>query len=180
MSLRHALLAAIHETAATGYELNQRFEERLSHVWSASHQQIYRELARLETQGLLVVEIQPQAGKPDRKRYTITAAGIEVLQGWLGAIQARPAVRDPLLLKCFAGDLTPTPALLKELAVHEQTWRREQAIYRQIEARYFSVPPSLSRHYRMQYLALRRGLLDIESWLVWAGEVRAMLEQGDA
>ena len=79
MSLRYALLAAIDETPSTGYALSRRFNEGLAHVWSANHQQVYRELGRLEKEGLLSVTVESQAGKPDRKRYAITAAGIEAL-----------------------------------------------------------------------------------------------------
>ncbi|MES1952765.1 transcriptional regulator [Salinisphaera sp. S4-8] len=175
MSLRYALLAAIDETPSTGYALTRRFNEGLAHVWSANHQQVYRELARLEKEGLLSVTVESQAGKPDRKRYAITAAGIEALGAWVEQIAARPATRDPLLVKLFAGDLVSSPRLCAELDTHRQTWREQLATYRAIEARYFADPDTLSHRYRLQYLALRRGILNTESWLAWADEVQAVL-----
>ena len=53
MSLSHALLAALSQQSATGYELAQHFDGSLGHFWKASHQQIYRDLAKLEAQGLV-------------------------------------------------------------------------------------------------------------------------------
>jgi len=48
MSLPHALLTALVERPGSGSELAGRFDRSIAYFWQATHQQIYRELARLE------------------------------------------------------------------------------------------------------------------------------------
>jgi DNA-binding PadR family transcriptional regulator len=67
-TLQHCLLAYIRSNGSTGYELTKR----VSAYRNASHQQIYRELDRLEEKKLLTVKVQPQSGKPDKKIYNTT------------------------------------------------------------------------------------------------------------
>ena len=51
MSLPHALLTALVGRSASGSDLAQRFDRSLGYFWHATHQQIYRELARMEARG---------------------------------------------------------------------------------------------------------------------------------
>ena len=68
----HILLSLLNGEA-TGYELTQAMSK--SHVWRSSHQQTYRELVKLNKSGLVTFTTVQQKGKPDRKPYSITAAG---------------------------------------------------------------------------------------------------------
>ena len=52
MALRHAVLAALLEGEASGYQLAKRFDVSVANFWSATPQQLYRELDRLEAEGL--------------------------------------------------------------------------------------------------------------------------------
>lgn len=175
MALRHALLASLYESSATGYELTRRFRERMGNVWNASHQQIYRELAKILDEGLVKVEVVEQSGKPDRKVYRLSDSGEDALKEWVNASSPRPATRDPLLLKLFSGDLWSHERLFEELSRYELNWQAELDRYREIERDYFQDVQTLPRHYKLQYLALRRGIIATESWLDWAREVRALV-----
>ncbi|MCL7943781.1 PadR family transcriptional regulator [Marinobacter sp. ATCH36] len=175
MALKYALLCSLHESSATGYELTQRFRERMGNVWNASHQQIYRELGKLLDAGLLEVETVHQTDRPDRKLYRINAAGETALAEWVNLPAKRPAVRDPMLLKMFAGDLMDPNAFSRELVRNRVEWERQLAEYRAIEEEFFSHPQQLPRHYQLQYLALRRGIMGLQTWLAWAGEVEEAL-----
>ncbi|MCD1647747.1 PadR family transcriptional regulator [Marinobacter adhaerens] len=172
MALRYALLASLYESPATGYELTRRFRERMGNVWNASHQQIYRELAKALDDGLVKVELVEQSGKPDRKVYHLADSGRAELGEWVNGFSPRPATRDPLLLKLFAGDLWSHDRLFEELSRYELDWQEELERYREIEQDYFQDVQTLPRHYKLQYLALRRGIMATESWLAWAREVR--------
>ena len=46
MSLAHAVLTSLIEKSSSGYELARRFDKSIGYFWHATHQQIYRELAR--------------------------------------------------------------------------------------------------------------------------------------
>ncbi|MBU1802778.1 MAG: PadR family transcriptional regulator, partial [Actinobacteria bacterium] len=48
MALEHALLIALREQPASGLELARRFERSIGFFWSATHQQIYKVLGRME------------------------------------------------------------------------------------------------------------------------------------
>ena len=48
MSLKHAMLVSLAERPASGYDLVRRFDRSVGYFWRASHQQIYRELPKLE------------------------------------------------------------------------------------------------------------------------------------
>ena len=180
MSLKFAVLAALHEQPATGYDLTRNFRTRMANVWNASHQQIYRELAKMTEEGLLQVEDVPQDGRPDRKLYRLSQAGISALAAWLAEPQGRPPTRDPLLVKLFGGDLVDPATLRAEVEQYCRYWQEELDRYRDIEAEYFSQPEQVPFRYRLQYLTLRKGILSMEVNLAWADEVTALLKQEPA
>ncbi|BES71486.1 PadR family transcriptional regulator [Marinobacter nanhaiticus D15-8W] len=171
MALRYALLAALHESPATGYELTQRFRSRLANVWNASHQQVYRELGKLLEEGKLLAESVPQPDKPDKKRYHLTVAGQKDLKQWLDKPQPRPPAKDPFLVKLFAGNLADKAVLQGEAEKMREEWERQLAYYRSIEEEYFQQPDALPAHYRYQYLALRRGITQVIASLEWLDEL---------
>ena len=75
MALEHALLVALREQPASGLELAGRFARSIGFFWSATHQQIYRVLARMERDGWVRVTEVAQSGRPDKKVYDVTPAG---------------------------------------------------------------------------------------------------------
>ncbi|MDX1802033.1 MAG: PadR family transcriptional regulator [Marinobacter sp.] len=177
MALRYALLAALHKHPATGYELTQRFRTRLTHVWNASHQQIYRELARLDSDQLVVAEAVVQQARPDKKRYQLTIAGKHALEAWLNRPHPLPAQRDPLQVKLIAGDLLTPEALAESLASLREECVATLGYYRVIEHAYFRQTGDASMAHRFQHLALRRGMLDLEATLTWLDEAASVLDQ---
>ncbi len=165
MALSHALLAALSHRAQTGYELARAFDESLGHFWQASHQQIYRELAKLEAGGLLSCELVEQQSRPDRKVYSLTTAGLSELKAWL-AVPSKPAPnKDELLIRLYAGlhaDRGILDAELKrELKYHQQ----KLAEYNQIEQHYFS--GKLSAAGRLIWLTLQAGLAYERARIEW-------------
>ena len=88
MALEHALLVALSERPASGLELTHRFEKSLGFFWHATHQQIYRVLARMEADGWVTVEVVEQDGRPDKRVHTPSAEGRRVLAEWLADADA--------------------------------------------------------------------------------------------
>jgi DNA-binding PadR family transcriptional regulator len=86
MSLAHAVLTSLLEKASSGYDLARRFDKSIGYFWHATHQQIYRELARMEAAGWIEQRSarrrqDPQEGIPraarrpsELARWTQTAA----------------------------------------------------------------------------------------------------------
>src|SRR5215469_16447564 len=72
MALGEVILTVLAHRSMTGYEIARNFDRTLSWFWRASHQQIYRELARLGRGKCVSFRVVPQQGKPDKKVYAIT------------------------------------------------------------------------------------------------------------
>ncbi|MFI1164348.1 PadR family transcriptional regulator [Streptomyces sp. NPDC020801] len=102
MSLRHALLGLLADRSASGYDLMKLFDTSLAHVWPATQSQMYGELNRLATAGLVDVSAEGPRG---RKEYTLTELGRAELAGWLAAATPAQPRRSELLLKVFFLDL---------------------------------------------------------------------------
>jgi len=106
MSLQHAVLGFLKYGAFTGYDLKRLFEASVRHFWSAQQSQIYQTLADLERRGWASVELVRQDDRPNRKEYSITAAGREELRTWLIQPRAEPPIRSPFLVQLFfSGEL---------------------------------------------------------------------------
>jgi DNA-binding PadR family transcriptional regulator len=91
MALSHAILSALTDRPCSGYDLAKQFDGSVGFFWHASHQQIYRELTKLEQQGLVTAEAIAQAGKPDKKVYRVTEAA-EADAALLSYLEARGLV----------------------------------------------------------------------------------------
>jgi DNA-binding PadR family transcriptional regulator len=99
MSVRSLCLAILSFGDATGYEIRKESTEgRFSYFDDASFGSIYPALARLESEGLVTVREEPQAGKPARKVYSITDAGREDFIRSLCDPQAPDTFKSPFLL----------------------------------------------------------------------------------
>ncbi|MFE9674154.1 PadR family transcriptional regulator [Streptomyces sp. NPDC006259] len=105
MSLKYAVLAALLEGEASGYELSKVFDVSLANFWPATPQQLYRELERLARDGLIQARVVRQERRPDKRMFTLTEAGREDLRAFAAAPPRRPtAIRDELLIKIQAMD----------------------------------------------------------------------------
>lgn len=178
MSLSHALLAALSHESATGYALAQHFDGSLGHFWKASHQQIYRDLAKLEGRGLVKYELQPSAaGKPESKLYHLTPLGLAELQTWIAASSDPAPVRDTLLVKLYAGNAVAPAVLLGELTQQRAKHAARLAVYQAIESQYFANPAGLDYAQRLVWLTLQAGLMYEQQRLAWCdlamGEIGA-------
>lgn len=101
MSLRHAVLGLLERRPSTGYELTRTFDRSLRASWQARHSQIYPELAKLESAGLVEVV---GRGARRSKTYAITAAGRAELRRWLVEAEPDRSQRSESGLRLF---LTP-------------------------------------------------------------------------
>ncbi len=103
MSLKHALLGFLNYGPMTGYELKKFFDTSVAHFWNAELSQIYPTLKAMEAEGLVDMEVDVQADRPNRKVYTISEEGREELLEWLAKPAESEQVREPVLIKVFFG-----------------------------------------------------------------------------
>ncbi len=102
MSLRHSILGLLARKPSTGYELAQMFDLSLRTVWHASHSQIYPELARLSSQGLVEVV---EHGARGSKTYALTEAGRDELRRWLVESDPDRSQRNESAVRLFLTQL---------------------------------------------------------------------------
>ncbi|MFC4328067.1 PadR family transcriptional regulator [Streptomyces andamanensis] len=166
MSLPHAILTALLEKPSSGLELTRRFDRSIGYFWSATHQQIYRELGKLEADGLIRALPSAQPVRGQKKSYEVLPAGRAELARWTAAAQEPRPQRDALLLRLRAAAVVGTAGVEDDLRRHLALHERQLAEYREIEERDF--PPGRdSSQDRLRHLVLRAGI-DLETfWTQW-------------
>jgi DNA-binding PadR family transcriptional regulator len=103
----YAMLAALAHGPRSGYDLNRWFDEAASHFCTAGYSSVYPALNRFEREGLVVYETVPSDRGPERKVYSLTGEGREVLLEWAAEPASGPEVRDEQLVKALAYGLLP-------------------------------------------------------------------------
>lgn len=174
MALSHTILATLGNDSYSGYDLWKKFTECTNHYWKASQQQVYRELSKLETQGAINSEIVPQEGRPDKKVYTITAIGKEILTTWIAEPSEPMAIREELLVKVLAAHLVSPEIIIKELQRRKQIHAEKLAACEAMEQEMQAEQSHLSPTGKCQYLNLRRGIRYEREWVEWCEEAIAM------
>jgi DNA-binding PadR family transcriptional regulator len=91
----------------SGYDLKQLINKSITHFyWSPAKSQIYGELRRLESHGLVTMREVPQTLRPDKRLYQITPEGTEAMLQWLRSSGVEPdSYKSALLLKMFFGHM---------------------------------------------------------------------------
>lgn len=171
MALEHALLVALREQPGSGLELTRRFERSIGNFWSATHQQIYRVLGRMEADGWLSVETVSQQGRPDKKVYDVTPAGVAVLTEWLAAPTPESPLRSELAVKMRGASFGDVEGVLASVRDHLADHQARLDVYRQLMKRdYPDGASGLGPLELDQYLVLRGGVLLEEGQIAWLNE----------
>jgi DNA-binding PadR family transcriptional regulator len=183
MALEHAILVSLLEKPASGYELARRFERSIGYFWTATHQQIYRVLKRMENDGWIDVRDVPQQGRPDKKEYSVADLGRAALSSWLHDPTEPESVRHDLAVKIRGAAFDDPAALTNEVERHRQAHRDRLAHYLAGKARDFTgpeasaagseVPPDAERE--LQHVVLRGGIAYERMMIDWLDDVLATL-----
>jgi DNA-binding PadR family transcriptional regulator len=171
MALEHAILVSLTERAGSGYELARRFDRSIGFFWPATHQQIYRVLARMADAGWVTHTDIAQDGRPDKKVYEVSASGRDELARWIAEPVDPALLRDGLAVKLRGASLGDTSAVLREVERHRAEHATRLETYRAIQQRDFPKPGKLNGRELHQYLVLRGGIRAEESFLDWCDEV---------
>lgn len=173
MALEHAILVSLSEQAATGYDLARRFDASIGHFWKATHQQIYKVLARMEEVGWVVAVHTEREGRRDKKTYSPTEAGRAELARW----SSEPSVREPIRSD-FAVKLR---GFVDPKVVRADTERRRAehtallARYEASEKKHYPDPSALTGSQLGAYLTLRGGILQEHRSIEWCDEILSRL-----
>lgn len=176
MSLPHALLTALVEQPSSGSDLAGRFDRSIGYFWHASHQQIYRELGRLEEAGW-VESLPAESGRGRKRVYQVLPAGHTELERWVAQDHDPKPMRDELMVRLRAQAVVGPTGLEADIRRHLGLHQQKLAVYRAIEARDFS-REGTSRKAQLQHLVLEAGIMQETMWIEFAQKALAILDAG--
>jgi len=176
MALAHALMTLLVDCPHSGYDLMKKFEGTVGYFWKATHQQIYKELAKMEKDGWLSSEIIPQEGRPDKRMYQVTAIGKQQLIDWVLQPTDIMPVREELLVKTSVSYLVPPTAMIEEIKRHREMHLARLEVYRSLDQEIREqAAKTLAVEWQCRYLALRRGIRYEKEYVEWCDEAIAVL-----
>lgn len=163
MSLPHALLTALTEKPYSGSDLALRFDRSIGYFWYATHQQIYRELARLEAEGM--IESLPEQSSRGRKRaYRILPPGRKELKKWTVETHSPSPLRDEVMVRLWAEAAIGPTRLDQILARRLMEHQAKLETFLAFEARDFSSPP-VEREAALRHVVLQAGIEHERYWI---------------
>jgi DNA-binding PadR family transcriptional regulator len=98
VGLRNAILATLLDGEASGYDLAKGFDASVANFWTTTPQQLYRELEKMETEGLVSARVVEQERRPNKRIFSLTDAGRAELADYTSRRPRPIAIRDELLV----------------------------------------------------------------------------------
>lgn len=181
MALRDAVLAALLDGEASGYDLAKGFDASVANFWMATPQQLYRELDRMASEGLIAARLVEQDRRPNKRLYSLTEQGRQALLEFTEAPPKPGAIREDLLVQVQAVDSGNIEAVRDALTERRQWATAKLARYRRMqdhllagrtEAAYLAEAERIG-----PYLTLLRGIRFEEENIDWAARALAVIEQ---
>jgi len=174
MSLPHALLTALVERSCSGSELASRFDRSIGYFWQATHQQIYRELARLEAAGF-IASLPEESTRGRKRAYQILPAGRDELKRRVMQEESPAAQRSEFMVRLRAEAAIGPTGLEKDIPRRKALHEKKLALYRSIEERDFPEEPK-DREAALQLLVLRAGMRYECNWIDILNAAQAALD----
>ena len=178
MALRHAVLAALFDKPASGYELSKRFDVSVANFWHALPQQLYGELGRLEDAGFVSAREVVQDRRPNKRVFSLTPSGRKELGDFVDRAARPTAVKDELLVKVQAAEAGDALLLAAQLEERAANGRAKLELYDGLAAKLrgeHGEDEYLAGARRVgPYLTLARGRAherENVAWCEWAAEV---------
>ncbi|KNX38149.1 PadR family transcriptional regulator [Luteipulveratus halotolerans] len=175
MSLEHAILVSLAEQSASGYDLARRFDRSLGFFWNATHQQIYRTLARMEREGLAASQVETGDGRPDRKVYALTDHGRHELEVWTRTPSPPELPRSLFAVKVRGMGHGDRGAVIADIRRQRDHHVEQLAYFEANAAKHYPDPGALSADELPVYLVLRGGILTEKTYVEWCDEMLDLL-----
>ncbi|MED5016416.1 PadR family transcriptional regulator [Paenibacillus chibensis] len=179
MSLKYGILGFLSKWEATGYDLKKEFDDFMSIFWHSHLSQIYPELGRLEQEECIASRTLPQAGKPDKKIYSITEKGKQELLNWLLSPPETPKLKDSFLMQVSFMDNLPYEEVIFQLKAYQK--EREQRLARMkriLHERWDSIRERniMKARILMSSVVLKKGLEQEVQYIRWCRETIELVE----
>jgi DNA-binding PadR family transcriptional regulator len=182
MALRNAVMAALLEGEASGYDLAKAFDATVANFWMSTPQQLYRELDRMEAEGLVTARVVEQERRPNKRLFSLTEAGRAAVHVYTAEPLDRPSViRDELMVKVQCLDVGDREAVRTAIAERMEWATAKLARYERLRQRlldgrseeaYFAEAERIG-----PYLTLLRGMAFERENLQWGDMALRRLDQ---
>ncbi|MCL6736586.1 PadR family transcriptional regulator [Streptomyces neyagawaensis] len=182
MALRNAVMAALLEGEASGYDLAKAFDASVANFWMSTPQQLYRELERMEAEGLVAARVIEQQRRPNKRLFSLTEAGRAAVHAYTVEPLGKPsAIRDELMVKVQCVDAGDIDAVRKAVAERMEWATAKLARYERLRRRlldgrseeaYFAEAERVG-----PYLTLLRGMSFERENLQWGDMALRRLDQ---
>ena len=168
-----AILGLLSIVPMSGYDLAQAAEHSVHRFWPVSKSQVYAELARLEPMGLVQGTEVAQDRWPDKRLFSLTEQGEQVLDSWLESADLPAArFRLPFLLKVFLGHRTDPENTAKLLRQVREGALDEAGELRELQAAMGHPAAAYAK------ATVSFGIRMAEAIAAWAEEAEACLPPG--
>jgi DNA-binding PadR family transcriptional regulator len=170
--IKYILLGFLNYQPLTGYELKQTIDDSTAHFWHAYHSQIYTTLRQMEEEGVVISEYVLEEGQPNRRIYSITAAGKQAIQDWLNQTltEVTPIKEELLVRLFFSAQRDPQQVLTElrlQLELHLSRLQAYHAIAGQMAGDHGIAEVDLSRDRVFWQLTLDMGTRYEEAYIGW-------------
>ena len=184
MSLRNAVMAALLDGAASGYDLAKAFDASVANFWMCTPQQLYRELDRMAAGGLIEATTVEQERRPNKRLFSLTRTGLDALAEFTAEPHKPTAIRDELLVAVLAADAGDVEAVKASLRERRQWAEAKIARYERLRAKLLdgrTEEEFLESAERVgPYLTLLRGLSFERDNVRWCARSLTVLERRGA
>jgi DNA-binding PadR family transcriptional regulator len=178
----YVLLGLLTFEERSGYDLMRLIKRSIVYFYcDPASSQLYSELRRLLTHGLVTVREVHQTHRPNKRLYSVTPAGIATIQKWLGDTDLEPdSIKSPFLMKAFLGHLLSQATLVELFQA-----RRRQLVYDLEESRKKTGNllekileyPDQEEKFWFPLLPLQRCIALYEAEIAWIDEILGQLKQ---
>jgi DNA-binding PadR family transcriptional regulator len=181
VALQDAVLTALLDGEASGYDLAKAFNASVANFWTATPQQLYRELERMEAEGLIRARLIRQDSRPNKRLFALTDTGRDALHRFTAEPAKPTGIRDELLVKVQAVEAGDIAAVRDAVAELLERADAKLARYESRRARLLDGRPEddyLANADRVgPYLTLLRGIQFEKENVRWAKRVLGVLTE---
>lgn len=180
MALRDAVLAALLDGEASGYDLAKAFDASVANFWMATPQQLYRELDRMAADGLIAARLIEQDRRPNKRLFSLTPAGRQTLREFVARPPKPSAIREDLMVQVQAIDVCDAAVVAASLRERLQWAMAKLGRYQRLQAKMLKGRDEESYLATVDrvgpYLTLLRGILFEQENIQWTQRALAIID----
>lgn len=166
-ALKYAILGLLYQKPRSGYEMKLEFESTLNEFWNAKHSQIYPELKKLTTDGLVEYHVEIVGTVLEKKQYSLTSKGREEFLAWMNEdLELPPTPKSEFLLQVFFSSCLPEKRRMEMMAYQLKLHQNRLEQLRENQKKFTAIPSKEAPAFG-DYLVLLRAIMREENNCKW-------------